>query len=225
VRILPGNKLALIDFGLRGRPLAPYLVAPQIQLWKNDLDNYAGILDPISIMRAFLDFHQHGLYKAIDSMCYYIQSDINDVIGEIVELLKFDPASATQELKDSWKRTGSGTKVIRESIKNFKDLGLNINVHSLGAQRSHHTYIHMIQSVGMKEAIWPEILKETITRIESERPDLLIPDRKMVMDQALEYLYAWCEKLEQSNSELSHKIQRVFRKSIVAELPDEQLAS
>ena len=57
----------------------------------------------------------------------------------------------------------------------------------------------------------PGMLERIVTRIHAERPDLLAPEKKMVLDQALEYLYGWSEKLSQTNSDLALKLQDIFK--------------
>jgi hypothetical protein len=62
-----------------------------------------------------------------------------------------------------------------------------------------------------------------IARVKSERPDLLAQERKMVLDQALEYLYGWSEKMSQSNSEMALKLQDIFKQ--VASTEDQLISS
>jgi predicted unusual protein kinase regulating ubiquinone biosynthesis (AarF/ABC1/UbiB family) len=79
IRFLPNNKIALIDYGLRGHRLSPKMIRAQVDLWQNDLDIYNGILDPAAILRTFMHYQQYGLYKALESIAVYMKVDINDV--------------------------------------------------------------------------------------------------------------------------------------------------
>lgn len=211
IRVLPGNKIALIDYGLRGRQLSAKMIRPQLELWENDLAIYNGVVDPVQILKTFMHYQQYGLYKALESIALYMNVNIDEVFAEVAMMMKFDPNMATTAQKQKWFDYGSGAQVIKDGIKNFKDLGLNASVHSLGAQRCHHTYVHLIHALGLKNKIWPGMLDRIVTRIRTERSDLLAPEKKMVLDQALEYLYGWSEKLSQTNSELALKLQDIFR--------------
>lgn len=210
VRILPGNKVALIDFGLRGKPFPAHMAQAQLMLWQNDIDVHHGIFDPVAILKAFFSAHQHALYRAFESLAYYTGGDIDDVIREMAAFMKFDPSSATEDLKKKWMEYASGARVIKDSIKNFKELGITASVHSLGAQRSHHTVVHLIAALGYKVQIWPTVLENVIARVHATKPELFQPERKLVLDQALEYLYAWSEKVSQTNSEFASTIQQTL---------------
>jgi hypothetical protein len=210
IRILPGNKIALIDFGLRGKPFPVHMAQAQLMVWQNDIDVHRGIFEPVAILKAFFSAHQHGLYRAFESLSHYTGGSVDDVIKEMVEFIKFDPSSATDELKKKWTDYASGAQVIKDCIKNFKDLGIVASVHSLGAQRSHHTISHLISALGYKVQIWPTILENVITRVHTTKPELFQPERKLVLDQALEYLYAWSEKVSQTNSDFATVIQQAL---------------
>jgi hypothetical protein len=217
VRVLANNKIALIDYGLHGTKFAPKMIRSQIELWKNDLDIYNGILDPIEILKSFMHYQQYGLYKALECIAQYMKVSIDDVFTEVVLMMKFDPENATQAQKQAWYDYGSGSQVIKDTIKNFKEFGLNASVHSLGAQRSHHTFVHLIGALGLKKEIWPGMLDRIVKKVTIEHPELLSAEKKMVLDQALEYLYGWSEKLSQSNSDMALKLQDIFQPRVSTE--------
>lgn len=208
IRILPHNSIALIDFGLSAGPyprdVAPYVVG----LWRTYIKLIKGELDGGSLLADFMGLYQKSLYQAILSLCVYTKHDPQYIFSRVAEILNLNEAVARR--KDSIDDNDSILSLFKDAVGNVANLGFKLQIGHLEVQRSLHTFVQLLDSLGLKRELWPVILSQAVERIERDHADLVHSHKIMLLDEAVEYLYAWSERLSPLNSEVARQLQNLF---------------
>jgi hypothetical protein len=209
VKLLPDNKIGLIDFGIAAE--APANRQAFLNLLKEYEKLYAGSFDAGSFTIAALQFFDEELAQALS------------VAGRV--LTPWDPRSLLQKIGDTARRTLEDIKLnpqitdlldqktilrlFNQSINNKNRFGLNINTESADMLKSAATCIKVVRAVGTHEQNFPVIyhgLRRAIAFAESGglAESATSPDPRP--EYALEFLSSWLADIADSDPFLYRQI-------------------
>jgi ubiquinone biosynthesis protein len=208
IRLLPGNKVGLIDFGIAAA--APANRHAFLNLLKEYEKIYAGQFDAASFTLAALQFFDEEL------------SQVLDVAGQV--LTPWEPRFLLQKIGDAARKTLEDVKLnpqvanlldqkiilrlFNQSINNENRFGLTINLDAADMLKSAGTCINVIRAVGTSEQTFPVIyhgLRRAIAAAEGKMPEngqAMAPRP----EYALEFLSSWLASIADSDPFLYRQI-------------------
>lgn len=209
VKLLPGNKIGLIDFGIAAA--APVNRHAFLNLLREYEKIYAGSFDAGSFTIAALQFFDDEL------------SQVLDVAGQV--LTPWEPRFLLQKIGDAARKALDDVKLnpqvtnlldqkiilrlFNQSINNQNRFGLTINLDAADMLKSAGTCINVIRAVGTTEQTFPVIyhgLRRAIATAENRN----LPEEESGLgprpEYALEFLSSWLASIADSDPFLYRQI-------------------
>lgn len=208
VKLLPGNRIGLIDFGIAAA--APVNRRAFLDIIKEYEKVYAGNFDAGSFTLAALSFFDEELIQSLK------------VAGRV--LTPWDPHMLLQKIGDAAKRVLDEAlhspraskllddkimlKLFNESINEKNRFGLSINLDASDMLKSAGTCINVIRRVGTYEQNFPVVyngLRRAIAYAEGNLPESEPPEEPRP-EYALEFLSSWLAGIADSDPFLYRQI-------------------
>lgn len=209
VKLLPDNKIGLIDFGIAAA--APVNRQAFLNLLKEYEKLYAGSFDAGSFTIAALQFFDEELTQVLGVAGQvltpweprFLLQKIGDAARKALEDVKLNPQVA--DLLDQ----KTIMRLFNSSINNQNRFGLTISLEAADMLKSASTCIKVIRAVGTHEQNFPVIyhgLKRAIATAESGK----LPDSSTSPtprpEYALEFLSSWLSSIADSDPFLYRQI-------------------
>lgn len=208
VKLLPGNRLGLIDFGIAAA--APVNRRAFLDIIKEYEKVYAGNFDAGSFTLAAMSFFDEELTQALK------------VAGRV--LTPWEPRMLLQKIGDAAKKAVDEAmhsprankllddkimlKLFNESINEKNRFGLSINLDAADMLKSAGTCINVIRRVGTYEQNFPVVyngLRRAIAYAEGNLPESEPPEEPRP-EYALEFLSSWLAGIADSDPFLYRQI-------------------
>ncbi len=209
IRLLPGNKVGLIDFGIAAA--APVNRQAFLNLLKEYEKVYAGTFDAGTFTVAALQFFDEELTQVLD------------VAGQV--LTPWEPRFLLQKIGDAARKTLEDIKLnpqvvdlldqktimrlFNQSINDQNRFGLTVSVESADMLKSAATCIKVIRAIGTHEQTFPVIyhgLRRAISTAESGKMAESETAPSPRPEYALEFLSSWLSSIADSDPFLYRQI-------------------
>jgi RIO-like serine/threonine protein kinase len=210
IRILPYNKIAILDFGIKAEPYRDTLVPAAINKLESDLKFMSGDLDLARLIEAHFRLYMSDLYASIDSLLSYFNQDKRKFFNLFVRSLGISIDTASPATKKKWVEQGP-LVMLNDLLKGSDKSGIGVKIKDHSTQRAISTQFSLLKPFGMKSKDVLEPVYERIIRdIKQERPELFIEAKKLRPDIAFESIYNWIESISSTNPALAHKIRTMI---------------
>ncbi|MEJ0072587.1 MAG: AarF/ABC1/UbiB kinase family protein [Candidatus Saccharibacteria bacterium] len=214
VRLLPDNKIALIDFGISAP--APRNRAAFYGLVREWSHMYNDTVDISKLFEQFLRMFVNDLYRALKKLTGLYpkqgaesqQSMMKNVSGVINEL--FETETETMDLSETMSH-GRMLRLFNQVINKGNRLGLAIRFEDTDLLRAAQTYMSLVEALGLRA----EVLKTVFAKVVEQQQGQYLEsnngtERQINMSQALEIVNSWLERVATRDPMLfNHLLQQV----------------
>jgi serine/threonine protein kinase len=210
IRLLPDNKIALLDFGIEAEPYGVRVVAPAVNKLRSDMKFMEGDFDLARILDAHFRLYMSNLYNSIESILIHKQREMRDFFQSFAKSTGVDTTHASDSKRAEWLNNGPAY-LLNDIMGDQKKVGVDLHIKDQTTQRAITTEYALLKALGIKgrDVLYP-VYEKVCARVEQERPELFSQKKVMLPDLALENVYAWMEKLSANNPDLASKLRDMF---------------
>lgn len=194
VKLLPDNKVALIDFGISAR--SSDNKGAYFGLLKEYDKMNKGHFDMVSIFTATLRFFGGELYRALLKLgnTFARNVDMNKQLSKVVET-NFKDLSGGLDVKETIKNPKALTLLNKIANKDNK-FGFVMKIESTEMLRAVQSVVTLLDSLGRYQAVVPKVYAEVIAKVEADYPEIATEqDPSMSTDRAIDIVSSWLERV------------------------------
>ncbi|MCB9820955.1 AarF/ABC1/UbiB kinase family protein [Candidatus Nomurabacteria bacterium] len=194
VKLLPENKVALIDFGISARSTDSK--GAYFGLLKEYDKLNKGKFDMISLFTNTLRFFGGDLYRALLKLGNTFASnvDMNKELSRVVST-NFKILSGGMDIKETIKNPKAITILNRIANKDNK-FGFVVKIESTEMLRAAQSVVTLLDSLGMYQKVVPEVYDAIIKKVEAEMPEIATEqDPSISTDRAIDIVSNWLERV------------------------------
>ncbi len=210
IRLLPGNKVGVIDFGIAAHtPKDKAAFFGVIEEW-NDLykngENIAGLFEQ------FMRFFVSDLYKALKRLSSLQQnktdeSSFTKQVGQVAEE-NLSTALGNSDVR-SLVKDGKALGAINGLINKNNRFGLVMRLEASEILRAAQTYITLIDSLGRRDVVMPRVFERVVNQVGQDHPELRHQtDDNMSINDAIEIVSTWLERVAERDPGLFQQLVR-----------------
>lgn len=205
IRLLSGNRVGLIDFGISARST-------------NNKAAFFGVLEGWNKMYTSSDqnivdwyeqcvrFFVSDLYRALKKLSSLNSSADKDAnftreIGTIANeaLSKY---TGGRDIK-SVVADGNVWTIVNEVINKDNRFGFKMRIESSEILRASQTYLTLVEALGCRDTVLPSVLKQVVHQVSIDNPEVHNDnDDNMSVSDALEVVGGWLERVAQRDPSL-----------------------
>jgi serine/threonine protein kinase len=214
IRLLPNNKIALLDFGIQTRPLtspnAYYGVLKEF--WQAE---YLNKPNPGNMFVAYIRFYSGKLYDSMQIVSEYASRRTNKPVKLDEWLVKlsnkiFDERVNSEMLLRGLDRIREGEPSTDISVDNIVNPGnrfqISVRINDGAILRTMATYLSLVTEFGYRSVV-PNVYNEIVKYTRENLPQLeteLKPTIKL--NEAMEVVSSWLEKIASKDRVLYKQI-------------------
>jgi len=227
VRFLPGNKVGLIDFGISAR--TPVEKAAFLDLCREYEKLYSGDHDVASLFNQFLKFFVNDLYRALKKMNTVMpkkesSEDFTKLVGKVAEQAFADSDIGHGVPLSALIQDGNETNmmmVVNKIVNKNNRFGLVMKLESSEMLRAAQTYFTLVETLGRRKQVLPEVFHRVIADVEKNLPGLMEEDEDNTsISDALEIIGNWLERIAERDPKLFQKLMDRLRNKEILEIVD-----
>lgn len=210
IRLLAGNRVALLDFGINAEPLnspnAYYAMFKEF--WRAEYENNP---DPGSMFLSYIRFYSGKLYESMKVVSEYASQKYNQSIKLDDLIIKvsnniFTRKVSTDMLKVGLEKIRQGGNAKNISVDNIVNPGnrfqIAVKINDGAILRAMVNYVSLVTEFGYRNVV-PEVYNETVRYVQNYMPQLEADVEPTVkLSEAMEIVYAWLEKVARKDTEL-----------------------
>lgn len=203
VKLLSGNRVALIDFGISAQ--APKEKAAFYGLLREYQRMLSGVVDVPQMLGQFLRFFVSDLYKAMKKITSMLPesdktNDLTRQMGLVAE------SNIKKEMSDEDLEqiieSGSILGTVNQVVNKGNRFGIVLKIEDSEMLRAAQSYVTLVESLGMRPVL-PEAFKEGLEYVARERPDYTQEtESNMSTNRALEIVTKWLERVATRDPQL-----------------------
>lgn len=201
IRLLPENKIALIDFGIAAP--APRNRAAFYGLIREWSQMYQGTLSIPALFEQFLRVFMNDLYRALKKLTSMMPAGQNQLmqenmlkgVGGIIKEL-FDGEAKTDDLLETMNQ-GRLLRLFSQVINKGNRLGLIIRFEDSEILRAAQTYMSTVEALGLRSEVFTTVFSTVVAEQAAKHPELTgnEGERQITTSQALEVINSWLERV------------------------------
>jgi len=231
IRFLPDNKIGMIDFGIAAEsPTNKAAFFGIIDQWGR---LYKEKSDISSLFEQFMRFFVNDLYKALRKISSYQQSrtpavghdspakepfNLPKELGQMVQEI-LHSALGTTDLQTTLE-DGRMIHVFNKLVNDGNRFGLVVRLESSEMLRATQTYMTMIEALGRRRIVIPQVFTQAARIIEAEHPDIRTQSEESIsITQALETINSWLERVAMRDPALFEKLIRRIKLNNISKPP------
>lgn len=197
IKILPNNKLGLMDFGITAPP--PEDRRAFLDIMKGFVGMYYGEFDFGKFFMDGLRFYVSDLYQAMNTVAkLYNQDPENnfDFKGEVegVAAKAFNSSKHQVNVKQLLFE-GRINKLFEQTINEDNRFGIKVSFDGGVMMRAASTYMSIVDGFGYRDEVIPGVFEDVINDIEASGAALTGKPETMELDRAIEIISDWIEDI------------------------------
>lgn len=212
VRLLPENKVGLIDFGISARkPKVPNVLYSFLKQLTNVSEDGSSAGD---MFVGYIKYFSYDLYTAIKKIDQQFGSEeksVFEIIGTYAQKI-FDKATNSNfQVKDIEYTTMFGA-FVNKTVNENNRFSITTKISEVELLRGIQTMVSLIDSLGQRKII-EQVFREVYERVTDELPQYIYePPLKVSLHQALSTVDSWLSRLALKNPELFLQIKSFIAK-------------
>jgi serine/threonine protein kinase len=211
VRILPNNRVALLDFGIKAEPYKDSVVPAAVNKLVSDGKFLDGDFDLVRILDAHFRLYMSSLYASIESLLQLQKVEMTEFFNGLVASMGITIDNASTEKRMEWLHVGPASMINDMLAGGSEQYGIEVRIKDQSTQRAITTQHALLKALGMRGATGLKPVYDVLCpRIMEERPELFSSKKTVLPDIALENIYGWLEKLDSTNPDLARKVRRMI---------------
>jgi predicted unusual protein kinase regulating ubiquinone biosynthesis (AarF/ABC1/UbiB family) len=216
VRLLPGNRVGLIDFGIAApTPKNKAAFYGLLREWGKLF--YSDDHDLVDLFQQFMRFFVSDLYRALKTLSnVHGEAANDDYVKSVGNLAKetFSSIVGTSDLKPLLEN-GRALQIINDMVNKDNRFGLTVHLESSEILRAAQTYISLIDVLGRRKVLMPRVFDGVVASVEQQYPDLKHQsDESMSIADALETVSKWLERVATRDPALFRQLMNRIRLSV-----------
>lgn len=197
VKLLPGNKVGMIDFGISAK--SPKEKAAFYSLLVEYSKVMKGQFDVPALFGQFLRFFVSDLYRALKKLTSMLPGNdrSNDLTRQMGNVAKrnFDKEMGNDDLQ-AILENGNIITLANQVINKGNRFGLVMKIDDSEMLRAAQSYITLVDSMGGKTTVLPTILDRALKRVATDFPELTQDTTHLpTVNQAMETISKWLERV------------------------------
>lgn len=197
VKLLPGNKVGMIDFGISAR--SPKEKAAFYALLVEYSRVMKGEFDVPALFGQFLRFFVSDLYRALKKLTTILPGNdqSNDLTRQMGNVAKrnFDKEMGGDDLQNILEN-GNIITLANQVINKGNRFGLVMKIDDSEMLRAAQSYMTLVDSMGGKTTVLPVILDRALKRVANDFPELTQDTTQLPsVNQAMETISKWLERV------------------------------
>lgn len=213
VRLLPDNKIGLIDFGISARsPENKAAFFGLIEEWQR---MFKGNQSVANLFEQFIRFFVSDLYRSLKRLSTFSKTADNDpnFAQEVGKLAQdtFKRVTGTTDIRPLVE-DGTILQVLNGVVNKENRFGLVMKIEASEILRAAQTYMTLVESLGRRNIVLPKVFDEVITDIRHNHPEIYQQqeDAPSISD-ALETVANWLERVAERDPELFRQLMQRIR--------------
>ncbi len=213
LRIMRGNRIGLIDFGISARP-------------PDDKSGLFGLLDSYDKIfkgsQSAIDMFEHGLrffvsdlYRSLRKLGTYLdKSGEKDYVNEVSQVAGkiFSDATGSDIIHLDMKKDAGVMVVLNKLINKGNKFGLVMKLEATEMLRAIQTYTTLLSSLGLYGKVMQPTLSKTTAYVREHFPEVITADDESVdMSSALETVANWLERVADKDPLLFRQLSEKMR--------------
>ena len=197
VKLLSGNKVGMIDFGISAK--SPKEKAAFYALLAEYSKVLRGNMDIPALFGQFLRFFVSDLYRSLKKITSMLPGDdrSNDLtrqMGTVAEK-NFKSEMAADDLENIIEN-GNIISMMNQVVNKGNRFGLVMKIDDSEMLRAAQSYMTLVDSVGGKTTVLPDILETALARVANDFPEYTQDTTQLPsVNQAMETLSKWLERV------------------------------
>ncbi len=216
IRLLPGNRVGLIDFGISAR--SPKHKAAFLGFLREYTKMVAGDPDIVAFFGEFLRFFVGDLYVALKTVSKHTggtaESAANDLTEHVGTIAKyaFDEKSEKLDLQQMVKQGGGIMALVNRTINSQNRFGIIMQLEASDVLRAAQTYAGMIDTLGTHYVIH-RVFEDVVRDVTKHRHKLGIheQDSNLSLQDSLDIISNWLERVAAKDPQLFQMISKRVR--------------
>lgn len=209
IRLLPDNKVGMIDFGIAAStPQNKAAFFGLISEWNRLYSDNTRIGN---LFEQFIRFFVSDLYRALKKLSTLRpQTEISDGdftrhVGKIAQET-FSSAIGTKDILPLL-HDGRVLQIINQMVNKDNRFGLVMRLDASEMMRAAQTYMTLVETLGRRNYVLPEVFKKVVAKVELEYPGLVHQtDAAMSVSKALETVTNWLERVAERDPVLFRQL-------------------
>lgn len=194
VKLLPNNKVAMIDFGISAA--TTHDKAAYLGLIKEYQKLNQGKLDVAGLFGGTMRYFGSSLYSALQKLGNVFAADVNlnQELSKFIES-NFMELSGGESL-ESIARSPRAVTLLNRMVNQNNRYGFVMDMKSTDVLRAAHSAITLLDSLGMYQKVVPEVYKRVIAEVEVNFPQLAAePQPTISVGKAIDVVTGWLERV------------------------------
>lgn len=197
VKIMQGNRVGLIDFGISAS--SPDDKNGLFGLLETYDKVYKGSQTALDFFESGMKFFVSDLYRSLRKLSEYLgRHNDRDYVNEVSQVAGkiFEDATGTNLVKADFRVDANVLTVINKLVNKGNRFGFVIKLEASEMLRAIQTYTTMISSLGLYGEVMPPVLSKAVSDIRLHYPEVTSDNKKAVnVSDALETVANWLERV------------------------------
>jgi hypothetical protein len=209
IRLLSGNRVGLIDFGISARtPSNKAAFFGLIEEWDR---LYAGTQSIANMFEQFIRFFVSDLYRALKKLSSFNNSDPETAANFTKEVGKvaqetFSKVLGTDDITPLIEN-GRILQIVNQIVNKQNRFGLIMKLEASEILRAAQTYITLVESLGRRNVVLPKVFSLVVNQVKQDHPDILHQaDEAPSISEALETVTNWLERVAERDPMLFREL-------------------
>lgn len=197
IKLLSDNKIGMIDFGISAK--SPHEKAAFYALLKEYEQMLRGNIDIPALFGQFLRFFVSDLYRSLKKITSMLpendkSNDLTRQMGMVAEK-NFQKEMGDKDLTQIMEQ-GNIVTMMNQVVNKGNRFGLIMKIEDSEMLRAMQSYMTLVDSVGSKSTILPEIFEQALQRVAYDFPEFTqdSPDLPSV-NKSMEIISRWLERV------------------------------
>lgn len=199
IRLLPDNKIALIDFGIAAP--APHDRAAFFSLLREWSLLYNGQENIVNLFEEYMRFFVNDLYRALKKLASLRpnsgttpQKNLIKDVGRIIQDI-FTNAVGTNDLR-AILEDGRILQTFNQTVNKGNRFGFIMRFESSEILRAAQTYMSTVEALGLRKEVLPQVFAEVVSQVRVKHPEYTTNNEKsLTVSDALEVINGWLERV------------------------------
>ncbi|HSX52917.1 MAG TPA: AarF/ABC1/UbiB kinase family protein [Patescibacteria group bacterium] len=198
VRLMTGNRVGLIDFGISAT--SPSNKSAFYGILKEWNRMYQGEQDVATLFEQFIRFFVSDLYWALEKLATFNPDKLADNANFTKEVGKvaqeaFSRVAGTDDIRPMLEN-GKIMQIINKTVNQGNRFGFVVKIESSEILRASQTYLTLIETLGRRETVLPSVFRHVVEQAAITHPELLEPPTNtMGVNRAIEIVSNWLERV------------------------------
>lgn len=208
VRLMPGNRVGLIDFGISAHsPENKTAFYGMLQEWDR---LYSGNQNMASLFEQFIRFFVNDLYLALEKLASMSsgqlkQENFTKEVGKVAQEA-FKRVTGTEDI-ESLVEDGRIMQIVNKTVNKGNRFGLVVKIEATEILRAAQTYSNLVETLGRRKQVMPVVFKMVAEQVPKDHPTILHGDANdMSISDAIDTVTNWLERVAERDPVLFQEL-------------------